>query len=157
MSTEAVQEVTTVEDFRYTDLNEVDPTFKAIPAKVYTLQVLSGVIVDTTAKKNSKRYNIGDPVQFVKFSFGVVGDPNYTGRRVFAQPLFFNAFALRAMRNLMDKTGVYQEPGTSLDTWLEKLTIEQPLIKLGVTEIPNRNDPNVTDNDVDWKVMTPAI
>lgn len=152
---------TTLEDspvvgFEFVDLNEIDPTFKPIDDGIYCLKVLKAELKAYTAKTDTKNQKAGDQGQFVKFQLAVVNDDQYAGRRVFPKPLFPGNRAFRALRKIMDATGIVQEVGMPLADWLNLLSTTQPEFKAKVTQVPDRRNPDVIDNDIDWREVLPV-
>ena len=138
-----------------------------MPQDFYTLQVLKAELKEATYKQTTKTHNAGDTCEFIKFQFVVKNHPEYTGRRIFVT-LFFGARELRALRKLMDVTGVQQTPGSMLSEWLQMLTEIQPEFKAQVT---NEDDVDYSGkgrtferdgttiakiNKVNWKELLPV-
>jgi hypothetical protein len=142
--------------FQFIDLNEIDPTFKPIDEGIYTLKVLKAELKTYTAKQDTKTQKTGDTGQFVKLQLAVVNDDNYAGRRIFPKPLFPGNRTFRALRKIMDATGVMQEVGMPIEDWLNLLSTVQPEFKTKVTQVPDRRNPDVIDNDVDWREVLPV-
>ncbi len=140
--------------FEYVDLNEIDPTIKPLTKDFYNLKILKAELKSTTYKTGDKT---GQPLQFVKFTLAIVDHPDFSGRRVFPKPLFEGQSTFKKLRKVMDATGVAQEPGTPLDAWLAVLSEAQPTFKAQVTQVLDRRDPNVLDNDVNWWEVAPAV
>jgi len=121
-------------DFDYVDLNEVDPNQTKIPENAYTLKVLNAELINGISKKS------GEPYKRVDFTFAIVDDETFSGRRLW-DSLFQNESSLKRLRRLMDATGVQQTPGTTLSEWLKELTLYQPSFK---AEVTLRVDPRQT-------------
>ena len=111
--------------FRYTDLNEIDPSNQALPEDVYTVKVLSAQYVEGIGKTS------GQPYEMVKFFLAITDHENYSGRRLW-ESFFPGNYGAKAMRRIADATGLMQEPGTSLIDWLAVLTEKQPTFKIPV-------------------------
>jgi hypothetical protein len=151
--------------FEYIDLNEIDPSFKALPEAFYTLRVLKAERKTFDYKNGPKAGTSGD---MLKFQFAVTDDPSYSGRRLFPAVFPGNKRALRGLRKLADATGIQQEPGTAIDTWLAALTEVQPTFKQKVKyaakwnkdtqqeEVVLNEKGEPADNDVDWAEIQPA-
>ena len=145
--------------FDYVVLNEVDPSFKAIPQAYYTLQVLDAkrgggaYANDIKNKAGEVIKHAGDPFEYVTFAFAITDDPTYSGRRVW-DTLFFGEKELRYMRKLADNTGIEQKG--SFNEWLQALKETKPTLKTLVTEVASRRDPNTTENRISWKDIVAA-
>lgn len=125
------------EGFEYTDLNEVDPNFKAIDQDFYNLKILKAELKEYTRKKDTKYHKAGEIDKYVKFTLAVTAHPNYSGRRLF-ESLFFGGSATRTLRKIQDFTGVQQVPGSPLADWLVLLSETQPVFKTQVLKIEDR-------------------
>ena len=156
-----------LEGFEYTDLNEVDPSFKPIDADFYNLKILKAELKSFTYKQDSKNHAAGDPGSMLKLQLAVTQHPTYSGRRLF-EGLFFGARELRALRKIQDQTGVAQDPGSPFTDWVAKLNERQPVFKAQVTKGPDVDyrgnarsfeadgtTPAVV-NKVNWKEILPA-
>lgn len=158
-------------DFRYANLNEVDPNFELLDPEVYTLRISKAELRTYLAKTANpeKGVNVGDERAYVNFTFTVINHPKFSGRKHF-ESLFPSNFSLKTLRKIADATGVAQA-GT-LENWLTSLSSIQPAIKLKVdkvedlqrvkgsdgeyTSIPNPATMNSDGtpsmkNTVDWK------
>ena len=116
-------------EFEYFNLHDVDPTFKPVDAGVYTLQCAK-----MTAQKKTPASGkmAGQETLMINGTFIVTGDPTYSGRRFFNTFWIHNPYDQKALRKLMDRTGVAQNPGESLIDWLAKMTQIQPTFKAKV-------------------------
>lgn len=111
--------------FDYVDLNEVDPRLERLPEDTYTLQILSAEL------QSGESRTTGKPWQCVAMRFAVTGEGKFVGRRL-VERFFTNDYSLKALRRIMDATGIRQEPGQPLSEWLKELTIQQPQIKVQI-------------------------
>jgi hypothetical protein len=138
----SIETITTPQEegFTYVDLNEVDPSFKAIPQDFYTLQVLKAERKEFNYKTDGKSHKKGDTGEYVKFSFLIKNHPEFAGRRLWETGFFSKQF-LRGLRLLMDATGVNQVPGEHIDEWFKQLSTDQPDFRTQVLVVP----------DVDWQ------
>ena len=145
--------------FDYVDLNEVDPNFTAMPEDMYTLRILKAEKIDFQYKTGAK---IGQDGERISLQLAVVEHPELSGRRLF-ESLFPSNFVYRVLRRIADATGVQQEPGSPLTTWLGTLSELQPTFKVkvgfktdraGVVLMTPAGKPQ--DNAVDWREVQPA-
>jgi hypothetical protein len=145
--------------FDYVDLNEIDPSFAPIPEDMYTLNILKAEKKDFEYKKGDK---IGQQGQLLKFQLAVAEHPELSGRRLF-ESLFPSSFVFRVLRRVADVTGVTQEVGSPLESWLEQLSEVQPSFKVmveykkdraGVVILNEAGKP--AENAVNWKTVQPA-
>jgi hypothetical protein len=153
-----------VETFDYVDLNEVDPTFKAVDPDFYTLKVIKAELVEKEYKEgNKKGVPAGTPMQYVKFRLAVQDSDKFRGRQIFPKPLFPNGYTMRALRLVMDATGIQQTAGQALKDWLGDLSLQQPEFRAFVNQVADSrgnldaNGNPVMDNDVDWRQVQPAV
>jgi hypothetical protein len=156
------------EGFSYVDLNDVDPTFKPVPTDFYTLKVLKAELKTFKYKQTTDRHNAGDEGEFVKFQLAITNHPEYAGRPLF-EALFPGRRELRALRLLMDATGVIQTPGSPIDEWLKSLSEIQPEFRCKVESTPDVDrkgnvrsiDPKTGKpqdvNVVKWTEIVPAV
>jgi hypothetical protein len=146
--------------FDYVDLNQIDPTFSPLPEDMYKVRIVKAEKRELVYKTGARAGQTG---QVINLQLAVVDHPSYSGRRLF-EGFFPNNFSFRVLRRLADITGIQQEPGTVLDTWLTAMTEAQPTVKLRVGYKKDR-DGNVIidetsgkprDNAVDWREMQPG-
>lgn len=145
--------------FDYVDLNEIDPNPDLLPEGMYELRVVRAELRSGVSQRT------GDPYQAISLSLAVVNHDQYTGRRVF-ETLFPNANGLKALRRLMDATGIQQQPGEPVVEWLQRLVTEQAQFKALVREIEERDpitkqprmegDRVVKRNAISWFKVMPA-
>ena len=155
--------VDTITSFTHANLNEIDPSFDCIPEDMYTLKILKVELKDFAYKEgNKKGIPVGTPGQYIKFNLAVTDHEKFAGRRVFPT-LFPNAYSLKVLRRLADKTGVPQEPEEPLDGWLARMSEIQPEFKTKVEFAKDRegkvlmNDyGKPADNAVDWRTILPV-
>ncbi len=144
--------------WEYSDLNEIDPTFKAVPADYYDLRVVKAAMVPFVYKPGNKAgVAEGTVDKYVKITLVITNHPEHAGRRIFPKPLFSGASSLKKLRRLADAAIFPQQPGQPLDTWLTELAQGQPVVRMKVIEVPDRQDPTATDNDVDWWSVQPIM
>lgn len=123
-----------VTDFRYANLNEVDPNFELLDPEVYSL-IISKAELRTYAAKTAnpaKGINVGDEGTYVSFMFTVTDHGKFSGRKHF-ESLFNSPFSLKALRRIADATGIPQT-GT-LQDWLTSLSGVNPTIKLKIDKV----------------------
>lgn len=126
---EAVAPHPVVEDWNDIHLEDIDPTFTAIPDDFYNLKISSAEkkSYDNTAKG-------GKAGASVKFIYTVIDHPTFTGRKVFPENMFINNFNLAVFRRIMDATGVQQGPLT-FEAWLKELGSVGATLKLKVETV----------------------
>lgn len=129
--------------FDYLDLNEIDPTTRPLPEAVYTLQILDAKQQSGVGKASGKPYTC------IVMSLAVVNHPEYSGRRLWER-FFPNDFHKKALRRLMDATGVEQTPGEPIISWLERLTMEKPEFN---ALVKTKDEDN---NVINWYNVSPA-
>lgn len=132
MSTEVYNEPAAAggpDEFEYINLSAVDPTAKPIPEGFYAGRVTGAAAKDFITKSGK---NIGKPGRRYEFKFQITEDGPARGRVVF-DSLFHGEGALRAMRRLMDASGVPQDDGEPLSEYLTRLAKEQPEVKYKIT------------------------
>jgi hypothetical protein len=112
--------------FDYVNLAEVDPSQQPLPTDVYELKIVKAGIESGISKTTGK------PYECVSFGFAVTNSDKFSGRRLWER-FFGGEFGLKAMRRIMDATGVPQEG--SLADWLKELMTVQPTFKVTITEI----------------------
>lgn len=147
--------------FEYVDLKEVDPNFKTVADGFYTLKVIKAFLKEFTYGPAAKK--AGQTGQVAKFQFAITDDSSpERGRRVFAS-FFSDARGLGNMRRIMDATGVVQDDGEDIASWLEKLVQQGADFKTRVGIVPAidfktrqpRVDPlngkPIMDNEIYWK------
>lgn len=132
-----------VTSFDYVDLNEVDPRMERLPEGTYTLQILSAEL------QSGESRSTGKPWQCVLMRFAVAGEGKFVGRRL-TERFFTSEFSLKALRRIMDATGIRQEPGQPISEWLRELSIQQPLIKVQVG-LEEERDPITKEPRLDYK------
>jgi hypothetical protein len=145
--------------FDYVSLAEIDPSQQPLPTDVYELKIVKAAIERGVSKTTNK------PYECVSFGFAVTNSEKYSGRRVWER-FFGGEFGLKAMRRIMDATGVPQV-GT-LEDWLKELATIQPTFKVTISEIdevdrltkqvvinPVTGKPQKT-NKVNWYNVVPA-
>lgn len=128
MSTTLATPVPVTYDWDNIHLEDIDPTFTPIPDDFYNLRF-------ATAEKKAFVGKDGTPGASVKFTFAVIDNPTYAGRRVFPENLFLNNFNLAVLRRIMDATGV-QQGQMNLEEWLKTLANTGATVKLKVETIP---------------------
>lgn len=121
-------------DFRYTDLNDVDPNFSLLEPEVYTLRISKAELLTFKAKtaQPAKGINVGDEGTYIKFTFIVTNHPKSAGQRHW-ETFFSSPFALRNLRRIADASGVPQ--AGSMENWLSSLSTIQPSIKLKIDKV----------------------
>lgn len=127
-------------DFEYVDLREVDPSPEKLPDNVYEVQVVKAELQSGVSKSTGK------PYQRVQFTLAVQNDPQFAGRRLF-ESLFPNDYGLKALRRIMDATGIEQKPGQPLTEWLNELRLSQASFKVHVR----------LEDDIDYATKEPRI
>jgi hypothetical protein len=141
--------------FEYVNLNEIDPRQAKLPTGVYTLKILKAEFVKGISKAKGTEYTCAS------FAFAVTNDETFTGRRLFER-FFPGNFGLKAMRRIMDATGVQQVPGTHISEWLTELQTLQPEFKVMVQLIEDPRGEAGPDGTVDkvnkinWFEVQPA-
>lgn len=118
--------------FDYVNLSEVDPTQKALEEGFYTLKILKAAVQKGIGKTSNK------PYECASFTFAVQDHPSASGRRLWER-FFANDYHLKAMRRIMDNTGVEQIPGQPLADWLEELSTVQPTFKVKIDLVEDRD------------------
>jgi len=126
------------ESFDYVNLAEIDPNQELLPANMYTLKILKAELKSGVSKATN------EPYTNASFTFAVQDDPTYSGRRLW-ESFWPNSFGLKALRRIMDATGIQQAPGQPLEEWLKDLSIQQPTFK-----VPVKNE-----EDIDYKTKKP--
>ena len=113
-------------DFEYLNLAEVNPDIPNIPEGSHDFQIISAERNKFTYKQDNPERGItaGDEASYIKFGLAVINDAENAGRRVY-QTLFPDNKTPRALRLLMDATGITQTSGMSLDEWLKSLVTER--------------------------------
>ena len=142
------------EDFEYVSLSEIDPNAKPIAEAMYNTRVQSIKTVDYVTK-NGK--NAGKPGRRYEFRLQVTEDGPARGRVVF-DSLFHGEGAFRALRRLMDATGIPQDNGEPLSEYLTRVAAEQPEVKYKITvkTEKDRDGNDVAKNRVDFYSATIA-
>jgi len=147
--------------FDHVDLKQIDPNIEPINGGVYSLRVTDAKMVEYEKEGNKNKR--------ISFSFTVFNDSTYAGRRVFTS-LFEGEFALKALRRLMDATGIVKETDETLESWLDKLVTERAEFRTSIdrlpdvhykTGLPNPNNvkPDGTPgdkNEVNWFRLAPV-
>lgn len=146
-------------EFEYIDLNDIDPTPELLPEGVYTLMVVKANARSGVSQKT------GNPYSCISFTFAVTDHEQYSGRRIF-ETVFLHPNGLKALRRLMDATGVAQQPGQPLSEWIRELAAERATFKAHVRQIEERDgdvvrtDPETgrpaTRNAISWFRLMPA-
>jgi hypothetical protein len=147
--------------FSRTNLNDVDPNFTTVNEGTYSLRVVKA---DLTAFVNSKT---GEDSERVNLGLTIFNHPEYSGRRIW-ETLWEGAFGLRAMRKIMDASGVAQSSDEELASWLERTIVEKAEFKAFVSNeedlIKGTPNPRTVKPDgsaslinrVDWKTIAPV-
>jgi hypothetical protein len=136
------------EAFDYVNLSEVDPNAKAITEDFYRVRVTGAAAKPFTAKSGPKQ---GEPGVRYEFKVQVTEDGPARGRVIF-DSLFHGEGALRAMRRLMDASGIPQEDGEPISEYLPRLAKEAPEVRYKITvKKENDRDGNPVDkNRIDF-------
>lgn len=123
-----------VTDFRYLNLNEVDPNFELLDPEVYTLRIAKAEFRTYLAKtaNPAKGVNVGDEGAYINFTFRVMDHPKFSGRPHY-ESLFSSNFNAKVLRRIADATGIPQS-GTMQD-WLTELSATGPAIKVKVDKV----------------------
>ncbi len=111
--------------FSHTNLNDVDPNFTPIATNTYSLRVVSAELVPYTDK------NTGEEKERVSLGLTIFNDPDFSGRRVW-ESFFEGDFALKNLRRIMDASGIPQNPGESIESWLNRLVVEQAEVRVPI-------------------------
>lgn len=142
------------EEFDYVNLSEVDPNAKAVAEGFYKVRVTGAAVKPFTAKSGP---NAGKPGVRYEFKVQVAEDGPARGRVIF-DSLFHGEGALRAMRRLMDASGVPQEDGEPISEYLPRLAKESPEVRYKIT-VKKENDRDgqpVDRNRIDFYSATVA-
>lgn len=154
--------------FDYVDLNQIDPSFSTLPEDIYTLRILK--MERLTYPKKVNGVPTGEDGQRIAVNLAVADHPSLSGRRIF-ESLWPSNFTFRVLRRLADNTGVQQEAGAPIETWLQAVSEVQPLIKLKVgfrtkrvqngdgqwtSEVILNDAGKPQDNAIDWREMQPV-
>ena len=128
------------------NLSEVDPNQQVLPQDLYTLKILKAEKKDGVSKSTGKDYSM------VKMIFAVVDHPEFSGRRLY-DSFFPNPGGLKALRRVMDATGIAQVAGEPLTDWLKQLSVEQPTFKTFI-KVEDDVDKNGDALSLDFKGET---
>lgn len=149
METETV-DMTEGYEFEHIQLQDIDPTFKPVDAGMYTLQVnsIKGRQVEI---KNGK--NAGKTATVLKGSFTIVGDPNFSGRKLWHDFWSTNRTSLVELRKVMDATGVEQQQGETLSEYGTRFGELNPPaeFKVYVAVEPDYRDASVNVNVIKFR------
>lgn len=158
MSTQAEQ----IAAFEYTQLADVDPTFKPVDQDIYTLEIVKAWVHEYALKADSAAVtkgtgSVGEMANMYKFKYQIVDDPKFAGRTI-EVAYFISDFTKKGFRRLMDGTGVRQEPGQSISEWLKKFESLSPRAKFKtlVTVKAGRKEGDQDNNEVSLKDVQPA-
>lgn len=153
MTLETEESNHTMEEFNYVDLHTIDPTFKPVDAGVYTLQVnsIKGQTVEIKTGKNAGKTKL-----LLKGSFTIVGDPNFSGRKLWYTFWADNRINLVELRKLMDATGIEQQQGESLTDYGTRFGELNPPaeFKCFVAVEKDYKDPNADVNVIKFRQAT---
>lgn len=119
-------------NFEVVDLNEIDPSPDLLPEAMYNLRVIRAELRSGISQRT------GEPYQAISLTLAVVDHDQYAGRRIF-ETIFPNVNSLKALRRLMDATGVQQQPGEPITDWLQRLVTEQAQFRGLVRELEERD------------------
>ena len=147
-------------DFDYVDLNVIDPEPEKLPAGMYTVRLLKAELNSGVSKRTGK------PFQRISIQLAVQDDERFAGRRLF-ESLFAGEYGVKALRRIMDATGVQQQPGEPIAEWLNRLSMEQPVFKVMVRLEDDKDfatgevrlgqdDQPAKRNTVNWYQVVPA-
>lgn len=121
-----------METFDYVQLSEVDPSQQVLPPDVYTLKILKANLKSGIGKES------GNPYQLTNLAMAVTNHPDFAGRRLY-ESFFPSDFSKKALRRIMDATGIQQEPNQTFAEWLEALTAAQPEFRVKVNLVEDRD------------------
>lgn len=140
--------------FDYLKLQEVDPNFTPVPRDVYTLKIVGTKTAPYTVKNGERA---GEEGQRIEFQFGIVGHPTETGRKLY-HSFFPGVFAQKALRRIMDATGVVQGDDMDFKAWLELIAQEQPEARylVEVVDSKDKNGNVVKANQINFKEVHPV-
>lgn len=124
-------EVAQVVDFENLNLNDIDPTFKPVEEGPYVLKLLGLAWKESTGKKET---NQGTVYVSLNGKFGITNHPKHSGRKLYHNFFLSNSYELKALRRIMDATGVAQNPGETLKGWAERISVESPMFKVPVKQ-----------------------
>lgn len=119
--------------FEYVQLSEVDPNFADVEPGVYNMKILAAEKVNGVTKAGP---NQGKAYERISLQYAISGHEKFSGRRMF-DSLFPNEYTFKILRRLSDNTGIAQEPGEPIESWLKKLSTVQPTVKLFVDTVPD--------------------
>lgn len=112
-------------DFDYVDLNLIDPEPEKLPAGMYTVQLAKAELQSGVSQRTGK------PFQRITIQLVVQDDERFAGRRLF-ESLFAGEYGIKALRRIMDATGIQQQPGEPVAEWLKRVALERPSFKVMV-------------------------
>jgi len=124
--------------FEYVNLNEIDPNQESIPAGMYTYKILKAEHKSGVSKTKQDANGQAAQYEFISVALAIQDDPKYSGRRLW-ESFFPNSYGMKALRRIMDSTGVQQAPGQPLDEWLTELSLQQPTFKAPLNNEPDLN------------------
>lgn len=112
--------------FEHTNLKDVQVSTSfgdrpPIPDGFFNLEIVKAELKPYEVGEGKK--NAGAKGEFINFQFAIVGDANYTGRRVFQPALFPGTKTDEQLRLVMDATGVPQS--TTVGEWLPELVAQK--------------------------------
>lgn len=146
--------MSTVTDFEYLNLAEVNPEIEEVPEGDYTFSVVGAERKSFIYKQDLPDKGVvkGASADYLKFSFAIINDPENGGRRIY-QALFPDKRTPRFLRLIQDATGVIQN-GT-LDDWLKELVETRASFNAPVKQkVDKRN--NKLKSEVNLGFVQPA-
>jgi hypothetical protein len=126
-----MSELAQVVDFENLNLNDIDPTFKPVEDGVYILKLLGLQWKEFAGKQES---NQGQVYVSLNGKFGITNHPKHSGRKLYHNFFLGNNYELKALRRIMDATGVAQNPGETLKDWAGRISVEAPTFKAAVAQ-----------------------
>jgi hypothetical protein len=121
-------------DFRYINLNEVDPNFDLLDPQVYTFRISKAELRPYTVKtaNPTQGLSVGDQNVYVNIQFTVTNDPKFSGRKHY-ESLFPSRVSFKNLRKIQDTTGIPQT--STMEDWLKSLSDIQPSVKLKIDKV----------------------
>lgn len=142
-------------EFEHINIMEIDPTFKPIDEAFYNLQVnkLTPKVITPKAGKNANK-----AVLVLNGSFTVVGDENFSGRKLWKSFWASNPVDLKDLRRMADATGVTQSPDQTLSEYAGVFaTLNPPAeFRVFVGQEKDYRDPEQTVNIIKFAQAQPV-
>ena len=146
-----------LEQFEHINLNNVDDSFHAVDAGVYTLEVnkLEPKYVKIT--KADSPY-AGQEVLVLKGSYTIVDDEKFSGRKLWQDFWTPYPIAQKFLKKQMQVTGVIQGPDESLVDYAKQFALLNPPARfvVPITQKPDRRDPETMVNEIAFFNAKPA-